>query len=227
MELADLFDAWNTNETPKTSRGFKRDPGQATQRHIEAMELFTETRRTLEFLSTHSLVAERCLQHVPKMARAILAVQSSWDSSQLDSYNFDPVMMEALRLAAYDVQRILDENTRHAPRVDDLLGEVRQILVEDESISGEMKRYINELLSSIRANIERNGLGQEFDFGHAMEQLWVALLAAQGASEDEKSRWAAAASQVKNVATGFIKYGAAWAALGFQGYAQFAIGAGR
>lgn len=226
MELLELFNSWDTKAVPRKSRGFSDDQEAATLEHFRAMELLVETQRALEELSGASMIAKDCLKYIPSLTRAVIALKAPWGDNTADSANFHEVTMNSLLHAAHDMQRVIDENEKHRPEVESLVREINEVLVSDKSISGELKAFINELLNSIRSNMSRNGLSRDFDFGAAMNELWVALIAAQSTSVDEKTRWSAAASHVKDVATGFLKYGAGWAALGFQSYSQFALGSG-
>jgi hypothetical protein len=98
--------------------------------------------------------------------------------------------------------------------VDEAIG----LLEEDQTISAELRYYLVKLVREIRDAMEDETLAGGFDYASAAERLWVAMQAAAGQADEERSpRWRdAAAKLIVPAVTGAITHAAT---LGYDGVA--------
>ncbi|CAH0263916.1 hypothetical protein SRABI76_03561 [Microbacterium oxydans] len=65
------------------------------------------------------------------------------------------------------------------------------LLAADESLPIDLRRYIHDLLMSIRTALSHERVGLTFDFANAVRQLYVAFAAAELRSEKKSDFWSA------------------------------------
>lgn len=72
------------------------------------------------------------------------------------------------------------------------LGDVQQLLDEDQTISPQLHQYLSQLIGEMLNALDDEQLLGRFDFNDAGRRLWTALFAASAQSEDpeKKTLWA-------------------------------------
>ena len=69
------------------------------------------------------------------------------------------------------------------------LDDVVKLLLEDDSLSSELRYYLTKLVREMQTALDDEEVGANFDFMGAAERLWVAMQAAGGQSTKKKSGW--------------------------------------
>lgn len=76
-----------------------------------------------------------------------------------------------------------------AETLGDLLERARVLLNEDAELDPRLAAYLRRLIDQIQAALEDETLGFAFDYGDAVQRLWVAFRAAESASPERGRMW--------------------------------------
>lgn len=73
--------------------------------------------------------------------------------------------------------------------LDGLLARAHSLLADDDELDQQLTEYIHRLLQQITIALEDDAVGIAFDYADAVQRLWVAFRAAEGASPEYADRW--------------------------------------
>ncbi|MBW9094625.1 hypothetical protein JNB62_13090 [Microbacterium jejuense] len=80
-------------------------------------------------------------------------------------------------------------NTGGEANIRQILRSARDLLEQDDSLDDGLKMYIHRLLSEIERALDDAAVGASYDFAAGVEQLYVAVRAAAGASTKASGLW--------------------------------------
>ncbi|MDY0892991.1 hypothetical protein [Frigoribacterium sp. CFBP9030] len=201
-DLHALFVQWGEvlkdgNHSVAGSRGLDTVRGFAGQR--DAMRHLLDLVDGLARLEEQGLPVSLYSKYVPAWTSMLMNFDRSWGSAMSREVAFPSNEMDHL-------ETLIGWFAVGAPRLRGgtgmelraLLEDVSSLLLEDASISDELRLYIRRLVADITASLDDETLGDGFDLGGAAERLWVALFAAAGQTSDpeKKSRWANLATTI-------------------------------
>ena len=194
-DLHDVFEQWGAvlsdgNHSVSGSRGLDTQEGFARQR--DAMGHLLDLVEGLSRLEEQGMPVSVYRKYVPAWTSMLMNYDHTWTSAVYRDTAFPQNEMDHLETLKgwFDVG---------APRLrsgsdvelEGLLDDVNALLLDDASISDELRLYIRRLVADIKASLDDEQIGGGFDLAGAAERLWVALFAAAGQTADpeKKSSW--------------------------------------
>jgi len=189
-EWASRYDG---SKQDQTVRNLSHSDG--VNRHLEVFGLLSSIQKSIEFYKTMHpegfRVYENAFDIWVKMA---LNFPGNWLGGSDSNSVFDPTALAHLETFATH----LDFNQPSLPAesagtLREAIANAMELLAEDESITGNLRTYIYQLISELRTALDDEAVAGDFDFATSAHRLWVALWAAAGQSKSRRQRWTAAA----------------------------------
>ena len=195
LALFELFSSWRTNlegnqNSVANSRRLEEPEGIVENR--VGMSHLMDTIRGLDELENAGVQVRVYKRYVAHWTRMLMSYPLGWYTQTGAEEAFPSSAMDQLEALSswFEV---------HKPRLrpeakgtlHELVDDTRSLLRDDDSISNELRLYLQRLISEIDAALNDEELGESFDYASATERLWVGLFAAsaQSADDEQKSRW--------------------------------------
>ena len=165
------------------------------ERHMEVFGLLASLRNSIAFYKTMHPDGFRVYEQAfDTWVRMGLNVPGNWEGGSDANAVFNPTALAHLETFATHLdfnQPSLPEGS--AATLRDAIANAMELLAEDESITGNLRSYIYQLISELRTALDDEAVAGDFDFATSAHRLWVALWAAAGQSKGRRQRWTAAA----------------------------------
>ncbi|AIV40002.1 MULTISPECIES: hypothetical protein [unclassified Curtobacterium] len=221
--LYDIFLEWReaaaAGVVANDARGWNADPMVATTKMLETSALLTAIDRALSEMEADGLNVYVSRESFPQWGRMAANAGTTWGQQSDPGAAFPSAAMGQLQMLGTLIEAT---KGRIAPggldRLSAVVDEAIGLLEEDQTISAELRYYLVKLVREIRDAMEDETLAGGFDYASAAERLWVAMQAAAGQADEERSpRWRdAAAKLIVPAVTGAITHAAT---LGYDGVA--------
>lgn len=193
-QLLRIFEEWDaailTGQGATEARGWNKDAGEVTERHVRAWSYLGDISQTIDGLSALNIDMGASKTYLPQWGKMAASVDVSWSNATGASSAFPSDALSQLQslatiidLAGAQIQPAnLDLLSNVVEQVIDLLG-------SDESLSDHLRAYLVKLVREIRNALEDEKVGGGFNFADAAERLWVAMQAASAQSEQSAAQW--------------------------------------
>lgn len=213
-ELHALFERWalgGSRDSAYTMRGFNagspNEKAAAFDDHIRAMRLIAECQQLIDQLEANGTKVSTFRRNLRLWAAAVMHYPYSWQGAGDSRRPFDERVMDTLDSLAI----LLDTrgpivNADGMERLRGLLADVKNLLVEDTSISEDMRRHVYSVVQTLNRYLDDVEMYGQADIRVALRDLWVSLNAAAGESVDDekRSKWKGFAESIGIPAAGSV-----------------------
>lgn len=175
--------------------------------HVRGMRLISECENAISELEREGQNVDTFRRVLHSWAAALMNFPQSWNGRDTNPRQvFTPRVMDTLETFALVLEsRAPAINPYGIERLQSLLVEIQDLLKEDASLGGEMRLHVYEVVQMLLRYIEDKEMYGHADFRNAVKDLWIAVNAAAGASDDEhRSRWKDKANAILVPAAGTI-----------------------
>lgn len=125
----------------------------------------------------------------PDWVTAMVSYQLGWAQPLgADNIITVEVLDEIEGLANYLDGKVYELGSR-ADTLQCLLNQAKQALAEDVELDPRLTQYLHRLLQQIQNALDDEMYGIAFDYADAVQRLWVAFRAAEGASPQKSAMW--------------------------------------
>lgn len=210
-ELYELFDEWKTNagRNPAfVARGLHvpEKSDDAFDQHIRAMRLLAECQTAIAQLEGNGANVTSFRRNLRMWAATIMHYPNNWQAAGEAGRAFGPHAMDTLSSLAV----VLDTrgpvvSEQGMERLRQLLRDVKDLLVEDDSISEDMRGHVYSVVQTLNRYLDDVEMYGQADIRDAIRDLWVSLNAAAGQSDERhRTKWEAFVRNVGMPAAGTI-----------------------
>lgn len=187
-ELLDIFRLWaegNANMNAATLRNLS-DPygGDGMRSQMRAVKCLERIDQVLNDLERRGRSVRATREYWPEWQAAVFAFPHGWTQANGKVF-FNRHMMNQLEATADTINDWspapsdkAKENLRSS------LGQIAEAMTSDQSLPEELKGYMAKIMRHIQSILDDFAVYGRFDLEEALEQMQVALWAAEGASED-------------------------------------------
>lgn len=210
-ELHALYSDWRERAAGGRGTQFltvvNADTAEGNREILKAFRLLARIDDLLSLMAAEGLKVEVYRRQYPRWAYGVIGRRASGWSAQINS---DAVMTEAdmdqiEAFASFLDGKVLEIEPSGIPTLRSVLAQARGLLENDESIDHHLRLYLHRLLHEMQSALDDEAVGVGFDLPEAVRRLWVALRAAESASEDKKAEWMAIWKQIATgIASGLM-----------------------
>ncbi|WP_454700063.1 hypothetical protein [Arthrobacter humicola] len=214
-ELHTLFKKWADTGSPRATafvaRGLHQpdgaQSGEAFDEHIRAMRLLAECQTMVDQMEASGTDVETFRRMLRLWAGAIMHYPYNWQAAGEVSHPFKPHAMDTLSTLAILLDArgpiITDDGME---RLRKLLDNVKALLIEDESISADMRGHVYSVVQTLNRYLDDVEMYGQAEIRDAIRDLWVSLNAAAGESVDDakRSKWKGFAQEIGIPAVGSV-----------------------
>lgn len=157
------------------------DGMRSQMRAVKCLELLD---RVLEDLERRGRSVRSAREYWPEWQAAVFAYPHGWTQSNGKVF-FNRHMMNQLEAIAdtiNDWSPAPSDETKESLRAG--LGRIAEAMTADQSLPEELKSYMAKLIRHIQSILDDFAVHERFDLKESLEQLQVALWAAEGVSDD-------------------------------------------
>lgn len=197
--LFEIYSSWGDGYSPQRQaidvRRLNESVGIANQ--LEAFRLLISLEYALDYLGTKSASIEVYRAQFPEWVKMAVHAPNNWTGGSNAQTGFPPGPMSHLNTFAtlldFDQPGLQPEPEA---KLRNVVHEVIDLLIADESLSPHLREYVFKLANEIRTALDDESISGSFDFAEGAHRLWVAVFAAAGQSKNMRSKWRNAASDL-------------------------------
>ncbi|QPZ39712.1 hypothetical protein [Paramicrobacterium chengjingii] len=194
-DLHILYSSWRDRFASKTSTAkgaLEPHTAKGAQEFVQAFRLLGRIDVLLRQLEQDGYNVSLYRRQFPKWSAGVLSSGSGWASSMSPDNLVHPTVMDQIEgCANYLDGKVFVYEHDDSEALDSLVSRARVALNGDPDLDPQLHYYIHRLLQEIEIALSDESAGIAFDYTAAVQRLWVAMRAAEGAStdDDSKRRW--------------------------------------
>lgn len=202
-----LYARWGGEYGPQVSafdaRGLGSRSEESVELHLEAFRLLIAIKDCLDYLDAKGINVNTWRTNYTDWVWMVLHAPNNWQGGSKGGGGFPDVPMAHLDTLAtlLDVDRPALHPEPEA-KLRTAIGDVFDLLRDDDSISDHLREYVFKLANEIRTALDDESITGSFDFADAAYRLWVAIYAASAQSTKQRSKWKRAATDLFKDAAG-------------------------
>jgi hypothetical protein len=197
--LFEIYSTWADSYSPQRQaidvRRLNDPKGIAKQ--MEAFRLLISIEYALDYLGRKNASVEVYRAQFPEWVKMAIHAPNNWTSGSSAQTGFPAGPMSHLNTFAtlldFDQPGLQPEPEA---KLRNVIQEVMDLLIADESLSPHLREYVFKLVNEIRTALDDESISGSFDFAEGAHRLWVAVFAAAGQSKNMRIKWRHAASDL-------------------------------
>lgn len=186
------WQAHHTQTTMSVGGTRKLNSAEGLQRQLEALDDLRQIEENLDLLEEQGVRVGVSRRYVPAWRRMALGYPHGWSTQADPAAVYDRAAMDQLETLADRMdERLPGLTAGEKKKLEDIVGDVSELLHEDETLSDPLKLYLGRIISEIQNAMLDERYGERFDYLAAARRLWVTLMAAAEDSTDvkQKPKW--------------------------------------
>lgn len=199
--LHEIYQGWAAGYGPtaeaRGARGLDPNSPDTYASQVESFRLILAIEHALVYLESKSPGMAIYRKQFPQWVNISINYPGNWTGGSDPEASFPQSVMDHLHtfsiLLDFDNPGLMPEPEA---KLRDVIQSIVTLLIEDDSLSQELREYIFKLTNEVRAALDDEAITGSFDFAGAAQRMWVSVFAAAGQSKKMKTKWKATAGRL-------------------------------